>query len=56
MIARWCMRVRETVVHETGDWLPVKVACSVVDNSKEESVVHVSKRDGGACDWGLAPS
>ena len=29
-------------MHETGDWLPVKVACSVVDNSKEESVVHDS--------------
>ena len=42
------MRVRETVVHETGDWLPVKVACSRVDESKKESVVHESKRDGGA--------
>ena len=50
------MRVRESVEHETWDWLPVKVACSVVDNSKEESVVHESKRDGGACVWGLAPS
>ena len=42
------MRVRESVVNETGDWLPVKVACSVVDDRKKESVVHESKRDGGA--------
>ena len=26
----------------------VKVACSVVDDSKKESVVHESKRVGGA--------
>ena len=45
---RWCMRARESRLHETGDGLPVKEACSVVHDSKLGSVVHDSKRDVGA--------
>ena len=29
-------------MHVSGDWLPVRVACSVVHDSKKESVVHDS--------------